>query len=95
LPAIGDTVLVTLDVGTVRPLIVGAITDVRVSGLLVCEPEDHNTPALRNLTTGGVNPGRFHGRPERYNPFVYAELLTLGKGIGQWHPRQKTPLPSL
>lgn len=58
----------------------------RVSGTIFCEPEDHNTTAVRTL--GSLqDPARIHGRPDRYHPMVYGESLAPGTGIGQWIPK--------
>lgn len=104
---VGDTVLVLLAEGVRRPLIisglgireVGRPTDLhpqrelRVSGTLFCEPEDALQGVIRQSDLGTSDPTRFHGRPDRQQPWVYAEHLAEGGGIGQWQPRP-TGLPA-
>ncbi len=98
---VGDIVLVRLDLAVERPMIVTRIgletiyprlhdvgqTELRASGVVFCEPEDHNTPAVRGLTAVQGDPARFTGRPERYNPVIYAESLAGGPGLGQWRAK--------
>lgn len=96
---VGDDVFVCLDTMIHRPMKVTAVThltlkvegrdvtSVRASGVVFCEPEDHSTHAIRTLGSGTKDPARFHGRPERLNPFVYGELLSEGTGYGQWRRR--------
>ena len=107
----GDTVLVLLDAGVRRPLIVtrqGKVPlyasqsvlvvdrhEYRVSGVILCEPEDHATPVARGYLGSGqtpADPARVHGRPDRLTPFLYAEHLAPGMGLGQWITRP-TQLP--
>lgn len=57
--------------------------ELRVSGTIFCDPEDHSTPAIRSTGTHG-DPARIHGRPDRFTPFVYGECLKPGMGIGEW-----------
>ena len=66
--------------------------ELRLSGTVFCEPEDHTTPAFR-LTPSATDPMRFHGRPERLTPACYATGLREGTGIGEWTTRP-TNLPS-
>lgn len=56
----------------------------RVSGMLICEPEDFKTPALRGDFQRSGDPARITGQPSRQFPFAYAESLAEGEGIGQW-----------
>jgi hypothetical protein len=98
-PQVGDLVFVQLDPGVFRPLLITATptitlvidgtpqTQFRISGTLFCEPEDHSTSAIRTLGTGTRDPARFHGRPERLTPCIYAEALAEGPGLGQWQGR--------
>lgn len=59
----------------------------RVSGLLVCEPEDFKTAALHGDFQRSGDPARITGQPSRQFPFAYAESLAEGDGIGQWRRR--------
>lgn len=106
----GDVVLVLLEPGIRRPMMVTRIgpviiharqtptaaaqshDEIRASGVLFCEPEDHNTVALRTLGQDYLDPARIHGRPDRHGPYAYAENLAPGVGIGQWITRP-TRLP--
>lgn len=96
--AIGDRVLVRLDVGTLRPMMVTncGLIDVsppssrepqlefRVNGTIFCEPEDGSSAAVRTLGQSGTDPARLHGRPDRLLPLCYGESLKEGSEIGQW-----------
>lgn len=104
---VGDLVLVLVDVGIWRPLLVaqaGVVEiqarvtptadptlqsrqELRVSGTLFCEPEDHTRPALRGWSAGGADPARISGRPDRLLPLAYGEALAEGSGLGQWRRR--------
>lgn len=102
-PALGDIVLVRLDQGIRRPLVVSAVAEVelfdseldrtaarrevRVSGTLHCEPEDHTTPAFRGTFDQLKDPARIFGRPDRHLPVAYGSALAEGDGIGQWRRR--------
>lgn len=102
-PRIGDTVLVLLDPGVRRPLLVtfaGMVTiherqtadvssrdEFRVSGTLFCEPEDHTSTAIRTLGSRPGDPAKIYGRPDRHMPIAYAEHLAPGPAIGQWTMR--------
>lgn len=102
-PRIGDTVLVCLLRGIYRPLMVtracvvpihqiglpGPQEEFRLSGVIFCEPEDHNTDALRGGAERPHDPARIHGRPDRLTPYAYAEALAPGDGIGQWRRMQE------
>ncbi len=103
---IGETVLVLLAPGVRRPLLVTGLgvvevgrlhevrREVRISGTLFCEPEDHLQTLIRAGSHGVAgDPAQFHGRPDRHQPFVYAEHLKEGPGIGEWQPRP-TGLPA-
>jgi len=103
---VGDTVLVKLEEGVRRPLLITRIGPVniappmqpevhesRVSGILFCEPDDHSTIAVRTLGQGSRDPARITGRPDRHLPLCYAEDLREGMGIGEWIARP-TRLPS-
>ena len=99
---IGDTVLVRLDLEVWRPLIISWIgeapiydgqlstkllrTEYRVSGALICEPDDHTSHAFRHFFPLG-DPGRITGRPDRHTPFAYAECLAEGDGVAHWKRR--------
>lgn len=99
---VGDIALVALDATVSRPLLISAVAQVqilptvfapegprewRVSGVLFCQPEDHSTLALRGASDRAGDPARFHGRPDRLTPYVYAECLRLGTGLGEAHAR--------
>ena len=95
---IGDRVLVRLDVGTLRPLLVTAcgLIDIapasarepqlefRINGTIFCEPDDRSAAAIRTLGQTGTDPARLHGSPDRFTPFCYGESLKEGSGIGEW-----------
>lgn len=99
---VGDVVLVLIEPGLRRPLLVvkqgmvdvhdGQISTAiigqsyRVSGTIFCEPEDHAALIFRMGWPGG-DPARVTGRPDRLLPFCYAEALGFGQAIGQWIPR--------
>ena len=95
-PAIGEIVLVKLAPNVLRPMIVSGRElwrkddhtdpELRLSGTICCEPEDHTCPAFRQ-SPSGADPARFHGRPERIHPTAYAEGLGRGLEIGQWITR--------
>ena len=89
---VGDTVLVLIDPGVRRPMLVGAITEGRCSGLIVCEPEDRTAWAIRGTFGQGQDPAIIYGQPERFTPYVYGKLLAYGTEVGQWIPRP-THLP--
>lgn len=104
---VSDLVLVKLDTDIIRPMLVTWVgrvrvgrplvdqeqrTEVRVSGTIFCEPDDHLTSALRGFGAPD-DPARFHGRPERYHTTIYGEQLAYGTSIGQWVPRP-TLLPA-
>lgn len=105
----GDVVLVLLEPGIRRPLMIAKVgmVDVhdgmistkvigqafRVSGTLFCEPDDHTTLLFRTKWSDNGDPARVTGRPDRLMPLCYVENLGHGLGIGQWIPRP-TKLPS-
>jgi hypothetical protein len=90
---VGAIVLVGLGFDRWRPMIVSAaawdakINAQRLFGSVFCEPEDHNTDALRGILTTHTNPVKFTGRPDRHNPVVYAEEVPYGVAPGCWRPR--------
>jgi len=91
--AVGDIVLVLIDQGVRRPLLVTAVSSSgRVSGTICCEPEDHTRPAFRGWAPGGDDPARISGRPDRLLPLAYGDGLAEGAQVGQWIPRP-TRLP--
>jgi hypothetical protein len=61
--------------------------ELRISGTIFCEPEDHTLPGLRGTIETVHDPGRIHGRPDRYHTIVYGEALKPGPGIGEWVTR--------
>lgn len=99
----GDVVLVLIEPGIRRPLLVTTegLRDVydglqstkivaqsyRVSGTLFCEPEDHASMIFRSQWAPNGDPGRVTGRPDRLMPNCYAECLGWGHGVGQWIPK--------
>ena len=103
----GDIVLVLVEPGTHRPMLVvkQGLVDVydgqistkvigqsyRVSGTLFCEPEDHASMLFRAQWVPNGDPARVTGRPDRLMPNCYAESLGWGHGIGQWIPRPTRP----
>lgn len=103
---LGDIVLVKLDEGVRRPMMISALETVevggvmaqagrrelRVSGTIFAEPEDHSTPAFRGLSDRADDPARIIGRPDRHFPLGYGAYLAEGMGIGQWITRP-TKLP--
>ena len=98
----GDVVLVLIEPGTRRPLLVvrqgmvevydGQLStkvigeSYRVSGVLFCEPEDHAAMVFRSQWAPNGDPARVTGRPDRLLPLAYAESLGHGQGLGQWIP---------
>lgn len=94
--AIGDVVLVRVDEGLRRPMIVtfaglvsGGSTkkEFRLSGTLCCEPDDYSRPIFRGAFDRTTDPARFHGRPSKVCPVAYGEFLAEGSGLGQWITR--------
>lgn len=83
LPTTGDTLLVNLGEGVLRPLMVTTAEDGIVSGVVFCDPGDHTLPAFRGHTA-------FSGRPDRFTPFGLAEGITEGQNLGQWRHRAWT-----
>lgn len=81
---VGETVLVRVDADQWRPMIVSQVNPGTLNGTIFCEPEDYTLPLFRNWSQGE---SRVWGRPERLNPFAYAEALLHGTGIGQWRFR--------
>lgn len=90
---IGDLVLVRVDEGLRRPMIVtfagsvaagGLKREFRLSGTLFCEPDDYSRPIFRGAFDRTADPARFHGRPSRTCSVAYAEFLAEGSGMGQW-----------
>lgn len=61
--------------------------EMRLSGVLFCEPDDHTRPLLRGAYDRPHDPARIQGRPDRQFPFLYAEFLSYGHGPGQWRTR--------
>ena len=100
--ALGAIVLVCLGQGIQRPMIVSgrelyrkddrSDPELRLNGSIFCEPEDHTTPAFRELATK-QDPARIHGHPQRTFPVAYGEWLRRGSGIGEWMTRP-TNLPA-
>lgn len=90
-PTVGEVVLVTVDLGVRRPLIVSALqtmgTTDRVSGTLCCEPDDYARPIFRGALDRQADPARIEGRPSRTCPVAYGHLLTPGTAVGQWEYR--------
>jgi hypothetical protein len=90
---VGDTVLVNLGAGILRPLIVAESTlweteaSPRVSGHIVCVAADHLLPAFRGGADRVGDPATISGRPERNAPYGYADCLSYGTGVGQWRER--------
>lgn len=96
----GDIVLVLIEPGVRRPLIVtvSGMVDVydgqnsmkviaqayRASGTLFCEPQDHAAHIFRTNWVPNGDPARVSGRPDRLMSMCYAENLGMGHGIGQW-----------
>jgi len=98
--------MVKLDEHIRRPLIISRVATIniappmqaeffetRVSGTLFCEPDDHQTPAVRTLGQGSPDPARITGRPDRLLPQCYGEYLREGTGLGEWITRP-TRLPA-
>ena len=84
---VGDTVLVRIDQGISRPLIVAEIhPDGSVSGALICADGDHERPALRGWE--GEAGAQIQGRPSWHAPVAYGRMLHPGSGLGQWLPRR-------
>lgn len=95
---ISDRVLVRLDMGVLRPMLVTACgfidispptastpeLEFRINGTIFCEPEDRSSAAVRTLGQVGSDPARLHGAPDRLQPWCYGEMLKEGSGIGQW-----------
>lgn len=82
----GDTVLVRVDEGTYRPLIVAEVhPDRSVSGPICCTADDHTRPAFRGWQS--KNGARIHGRPDRLLPMGYGEMLHPGSKLGEWISR--------
>jgi hypothetical protein len=106
--AVGDIVLVLIEPGIRRPLLVthegvqavydGQFSatiirqDYRVSGSLFCEPEDRSALLFRARWAPNGDPARVGQPPDRLMPLSYCEHLGPGTGIGQWIPRP-TRLP--
>jgi hypothetical protein len=61
--------------------------EVRLSGTIFCEPEDHTAPAFRGALDQLHDPARIHGRPDRLLNIAYAECLRQGSGVGEWLSR--------
>lgn len=84
-PRVGDTLLVTIDPGVQRPLIVSAVVLLdRVSGTLFCEPDDYARPIFRGALDRRDDPARIEGRPSHLIPVAYGHRLAPGTEIGQW-----------
>jgi len=86
-PEVGDTLLVNIGEGQLRPVMVTAVSDshegVRVSGVVFCDPGDHTLPAFRG--TPGIS-----GRPDRMSPYGLVSFITEGWDVGQWRRRPST-----
>ena len=83
LPGVGEIVLVSLDHGIPRPLIVTSVgSRGRVSGVICGEPEDGSLSIFRD---GVQPPALISGVPSRLQPTVCAQHLPQGHGIGEWH----------
>jgi len=93
---IGDIVLVRVDEGQRRPMIVtfaGQVNtgpekrEFRLSGTVFCEPTDYAGPIFGGKFDRAQDPARFHGRPSKTCPVAYGECLAEGSGMGQWITR--------
>lgn len=86
LPQVGDTVLVLIEPGMLRPLLVAEVDSTgRVSGLLACVDDDHECTAFRGWESG--DGAEITGRPHRHTPWAYGHRLHPGQDIGQWRHR--------
>lgn len=96
---VGDIVLVLIDAGERRPMLVTAASTVvvrpahgttpeqsefRLNGTIFCEPDDHSAHAFRGGIDKQGDPARLHGRPDRVHPLAYGECLAQGSKLGQW-----------
>ena len=83
-PQVGDTVLLQIDAGVWRPLIVVRTDQGLVSGVVLCDPGDHTAPAFRQAYARVNSPTTISGRPNRSCPVGYADLVAYGMEPGQW-----------
>lgn len=85
---VGDTVLVLVDAGVRRPLVVAEVhPDGTVSGMIVCTHDDHLRPAFRGWSSQLDADAQILGHPDRLLPLASGVHLRAGVGLGQWITR--------
>lgn len=80
----GDIVLLQIDPGVFRPLIVVTAADGLISGTICCDPSDHAAGAFRKQYERHDSPTVFSGRPDRLLPLGFVECASYGPHPGQW-----------
>lgn len=80
--------LVQVAPGQSRPLLITSTRGATVSGVILCEPDDYQTPAFRGALDRQPGAGRIEGRPSFSCPVGWGKMLSEGDAVGQWRKRE-------